>query len=206
MKHFLYLQCFLLAPSSFYAQSPVASSKITFSVPRDSGVLLLPVFLQYEDIYTDAPLNSALHKGQETGDVFDSLAQRYLRQHGIRSLPADPADSLQGKLIGAVKNLLRPIVPSNIRQVLTAATEAAGCHYVLVCAVRVKVGPGGYWDPNSGAIGSSSSYARFHAALIDPYSADGKPRWIQDVEIRKLPRPQTDRFTEAVQMLFQLLK
>lgn len=205
MKNWFYL-LLLLASPGLRAQAPVASGKSTFDVPRDSAVLLLPVFLQYEDIYTDNPLDPAQHKGRESGKVFDSLAILNLLNAGIRVSAADPADSLQGNLIAAGKNLLRPVTPASLRTSVAETARAAGCRYVLVCSFRVKVGPGGYWDPNSGAIGSSASYARFHASLLDPCSTDGKPCWTQDVELRKLPRPDSNRFTDAVQLLFQLLK
>lgn len=206
MKNFLYLLILLIAPVDFFAQAPIASGKTAFNIPPDSGVLLLPALIRYEDIHTDALLDPSLHKGRETSEVFDSLAQRYLQNTGIRLTPASPADSIQSKLIAITQNLLRPIILPDYRAVLAAAAESAGCRYVLVCAVRVKIGPGGYWDPNSGSIGSSSSYARLRAALLDPSSADGKPCWTQEVEIRKLPQPHSNRFADAVRMLFHLLK
>ncbi|MBK7940049.1 MAG: hypothetical protein IPJ82_24545 [Lewinellaceae bacterium] len=205
MKNWIYL-IFLLAGPGICAQAPVASGKIPFQVPRDSSVLLLPVFLQYEDIYTDNPLDPAKHKGRESGKIFDSLAIQNLTQAGIRAFMADPADSLQGSLIAAGKNLLRPVTPAALRTSIAEVARNARCRYVLACSFRVKVGPGGYWDPNSGAIGSNASYARFHVSLLDPYTTDGKPCWTQDVELRKLPQPDSKRFSEAVQLLFQLLK
>lgn len=205
MKNCILLLSLLLC-LSLGAQSPVVSSKISFSIDRDSRVLLLPVFVSYEDIYTDASLDPALHKGFETSEVFDSLAQHNLTQAGIQTVAVDPTNSLQVRLMAASRDLSRPVIPAALRPVVTDIARATGCRYLLACVVRVKVGPSGYWEPNSGAIGSSSSYARIHAALIDSRSGDGKPSWTQDVEIRKLPRPRSNRFAEAVQLLFQNLK
>ncbi|TNE57489.1 MAG: hypothetical protein EP344_11080 [Bacteroidetes bacterium] len=205
MKYWLFLLLLFSWPR-LHGQAPVAGSTRSFHLAGDSAsVLVLPVSLRYEDIYTDTPLDPAQHKGAETAITFDSLAFAFLSQSGIHPLPADPADSLQQKLIASGRHLLRPVIPTTWRSVLAHTAQSASVRYILVCSFRVKVGPGGYWDPNTGAIGASSSYGRMHAALLDPFAPDGKPCWTQDVELRKLPRPDSKRFSEAVQLLFQLL-
>lgn len=205
MKNLLILLLLFYSCSVVLAQEPIASNKIVMSIPHDSGVLLLPVLLSYVDINTDAPLNPIFYKGNETSEVFDSLVLEDLLKLGIRTVLLNANDSLQNEMLVIRKDLLRPRIPPVVLTKVALITQAVECRYTLVCSLKVKVGPGGYWDPTSGSIGSSSSYARIHATLLDSYSTDGSV-WHQDVEIRKLPKPQSKRFAEAVHLLIKLLK
>jgi hypothetical protein len=104
------------------------------------------------------------------------------------------------QLAASSHRLLRANPAPELRQDLqslgtTAESSAALFHYV-----RVKRGPSGSWDPNTGAITSAASSTYFQAALVDCQT--GKILWENSVLLREVPAPGERNFAQAITLLF----
>jgi hypothetical protein len=74
---------------------------------------------------------------------------------------------------------------------------------VLAQYVRVKVGPSGTWDPNSGAITSQATSSHFRAILLDCQT--GRRLWDNSVLLRKSPDPNSGDFDKLVILLYSTI-
>jgi hypothetical protein len=71
---------------------------------------------------------------------------------------------------------------------------------VLIQHVRVRLGPGGSWDPNTGMITSAMNTTRMTAAILA--TTNGQVLWRNQVHLREVPRVQDSSYRDAVGRLF----
>lgn len=71
---------------------------------------------------------------------------------------------------------------------------------ILSHFLYAKVGRGGYWNPMSGAIGSSMSTSRLQVSLIR--CSTGQVLWKNEVFLRQLPQVDNPKFAESLQLLY----
>lgn len=97
--------------------------------------------------------------------------------------------------------LLRVNTTPELRDNLHQLGESAGNKAAaLLQFIRVKRGPTGTWDPNTGAITSGASSTYFQAALIE--CETGKALWENSVLLREAPAPGQRDFAQAINLLF----
>ena len=187
-----------------------SAAEATAFVPPSTKVLVIRPKVTYEDTQTEMPLDaetqgasgledSLMEKGVEMlkSKLFSDVASMY-------SVQVSPEQrDLAGKARASASHLIRSRPDRQALQYvlgLGATNETAA---VLVQFVRVKIGPAGTWDPNSGAITSAASSAFFRAALLD--CRDGRVLWKNSVLLRKVPQPDNSDFEKVVAALYSTL-
>jgi hypothetical protein len=173
------------------------------------GPVLTPKVV-FEDTQTESPLDSTAHGGP---GLVTALTERAIAALKAKDIPyaayvsdgdlvaeqkklAEQASALANRLIRVNPD------PEAIRFIQgLAATNVLVA--VLVQYVRVKVGPSGTWDPNSGAITSGASSSHFRAALLECQT--GRGLWQNSVLLRKLPDPSASDFNKVLTVLYSTL-
>ncbi|MBX3745861.1 MAG: hypothetical protein KF833_11190 [Verrucomicrobiae bacterium] len=168
-------------------------------------MIVLPPQLRYEHIETEAVLDGAMFQEADVRTSMMEAAMRSLREAGCAVVQAPTLGSGDGAsgwdgLVARSVELLRPGGPGRAIAELSEASGHDPGRVVLVHHVRVKVGPRGTWDPNSGAITSPMSSAHFRAALIR--CMDGEVLWRSEVFLRQVPRAGNRKHQEAIQSLY----
>jgi len=173
-------------------------------MPAPSRVLVLAPKLKFETVSTESPLDGGSYQATELGAKIVSLSVACLREKSVTKV--ELADSQRPEVARIVETANRafsgtpdPQLAGLIRSLGPAGEPAA----VLVQYVRVKVGVGPTWDPNSGIIGSRTSSSQFRAALFDTRS--GQIIWRDAVEMRDVPVPNGETLEKTVRKLLSTI-
>ena len=153
---------------------PVGRSK---PVPNDPD--------QYEHILVAAARSALGSKGasRDAASFDSSLAETYKTLASLGS------------------RLARGSVNEDALQALSQFAAADERYAVLAQFLRVQVGPGRAWNPNTGAIASSSASTLFQSALLD--AKTGKVLWKSEQLVRhKALRPSDAAFGKALKDLY----
>jgi hypothetical protein len=201
------LLCLLLLSGCTTTSAVVAGSRAAVgSLNVREPIMLLPPKLTYERIQNEQPLDGAEFQASAVVASLLAAARQSLQQKGLAVIGevsagnAEVRHPLEGLSARADALFHSPIDPSlveQLRQVQPAGEDRA----VLVQYVRVKVGPGGFWDPNTGVIHSKMSSANLRAAILR--CRDGQLLWRNEVFLREVPRVNSSKFRKAVQLLYQ---
>jgi hypothetical protein len=183
----------------------IAQSAATTDAPKRSVIVLQPS-LVFERLQDESPLDPAKFGGPELARQLIEAGEQNLRNKGFGILAA--ADYTPQTAISVGK--LTPMTGRIARGSLTEASRAtmadlagAGQRPMLLFAqfLRIRVGSkSGYWNPVSGAIGSSQLETVLAAALVDP--ANGTIAWKNEVLVRKILAPGSKDLTEALSTLY----
>ena len=196
-----------IAQGGFGSENHVAA---LVNFPASTRILVLAPKVQYEDAQTEATI-------APIGDSISSLGNAMTEQT-IAAFRARGTDKIasadQAGLVGEQQSLA--LQASTIANRLTKARPDAGTLQiieklaapgeptaVLAQYLRVKQGPTGTWDPNSGAITSNGSSSQFHAALLDCQT--GRTLWQNSVEMRRIPVVGSENFKKTLSALYSTL-
>lgn len=182
-------------------KSTIIGSAPESKVSSDSSIAILRPLLKFERIHDEAVVPASDYDGDAIETRIVTMARNVIGSRNI-ALTDQNVDKVRmyHKLNAIIPKLSRGIV-NNDAGILLKSIATTDTHVsVLVSYVRVKVGSGGSWNPNSGAITSSNSKTILHAALIQ--CATGKVLWMDQVLLREAPQLSNSRFSEALELLF----
>lgn len=190
------------ATTGAYTKPIVASMHVWVLSPK----------LVYEDVRNETVLDPAAYRGPEIARMLTDTGLAALRSKGVREVRAVESCSLTAERKSlaelAAAEADRLFLSSPDPQVLQALKKFAGADEsseVLVQYARIKVGPGGFYDPLlTGAVRAGASSVHLSAALIE--CGTGSVRWQNSVLLRELPKPDSSNFLKALQQLYSTLK
>ena len=164
----------------------------------------------FEDTLTEVPLDSFGYGGPALVKALTDKAISTLKAKSIQ----DVAYVSDGNLSAEQRDLAEQ-ASASANHLIRVNPDPQAIHYiqglastnesvaVLAQYVRVKVGPHGTWNPNSGAITSGASSSYFRAALLDCQT--GRLLWENSVLLRELPVPNSGNFNKVLPLLYSTL-
>jgi hypothetical protein len=180
------------------------------TIPATTRVWVLTPMVAYEDTLSEAPLDAHAYNGPAVVAALNSQTISILNGKGVHEVVGpDDASLSEGQRLLAqqagteANHLVRANPPLKALQYVQGLAATNGSVAVLAEYVRVKVGPNGTWDPNSGAITSGASSSYFRAALLD--ARTGRKLWENSVLLREVVKPDSSRFQTIVPLLFSTL-
>lgn len=194
-------------PGTVEYQAPGRSSPSTTEIPLGAALLVLEPFVTFEWVTDEAALHVADDQLAKVKSALDGAARQALQTRGIRPHQSGgPGEEIAKTVAGLgarSTRLARGQLPDDVRSLLTGLASSGQEFLILAQYLRVKVGPGGSWDPTTGAIRSDMSSAELHSALIG--CADGRVLWRNAVVIRRAVRPEDRGFQEEIRRFFASL-
>jgi hypothetical protein len=204
---FFFLTCLVLLTSC--GKRPVVintSPSSDFAIASDIDIIILRPLLRFERVQDEAPLPASAYEGDvfearlhaSARDIidskkfalFDARAHQELRMVELcEQLCLGSPNLSTGIVSGEIQNSLRQLASFNERLA------------VLVQFLRVKIGPGGYYNPSTGQMGSSMSSSLLQASLI--HCATGKVLWKSQVFQRGLLLAKSSQLSEMLMLLYQ---
>jgi hypothetical protein len=100
--------------------------------------------------------------------------------------------------------LARGNVTDDAKTDLNLLSAAGERELVLAQSLRIKVGPGGSWNPMTGSITSAMDSTLAQAALV--CSNTGKVVWKNEQFIRKASKPDSPEFSKMLTLLYANLE
>jgi len=187
-----------------------ASAATPSVVPASTRVWVLTPKVVYEDTRTEVTLDSSDHGGPALVAALAEQAVSILDSKGLHEVACPRESSLS-----AEQKVLAEQASASANHLVRVNPDPQAIHYILGLAstnesvavlaqyVRVKVGPHGTWDPNSGAITSGASSSYFRAVLLDAQT--GRRLWENSVLLREVAKPNNSNFKTVVTLLFSTL-
>jgi hypothetical protein len=187
----------------------VPAQPASFSeIKAGSTLVVLPPKLVYESAVSETQLSGTRYDSAAISDDLVRSAAAGLKSVAgevldFRSFHSELPDALPlaNELGEASDQLLRARVPPE----LLAKVREYGRHNmdtaVVVQYVRVKVGPGASWDPNTGAIASAINSAYLRAAVM--HCGSGRVVWCNQCYLREVPKVNSSKYRQAVESLYQ---
>jgi len=180
-----------------------SKSPITLDV---DDVLVLDPVIMYERIDDEQPLSSVAFGGEVIQDNLFLAAKHAVRSGKLKAIEpksideADESELLE-KIAPMIPKLSYGVMEEKTTSLMKSIYSDSNPRAILVNYVRVKVGSGGSWNPNSGAITSSNSKSIFNAALIQGNTA--QCIWRRQVFLRNIPNLADEKYFEALTLLYE---
>ena len=137
------------------------------------------------------------------GDLKSDLVHRasqFLAARGF-SVRLPREGSLANELSAGSDQLLRADNSQEDLEKLKALGREAGVEAVFAQSFRIKVGPGGFYNPIWGDMTSAMNSAHLRAALLETNT--GKVAWQNSVYLRRIPRVDEGVYQKAIASLYQ---
>ena len=115
--------------------------------------------------------------------------------------PLNPADYNGEEVSKALFDLSKKIMIEKSYNILPDSEHQN--YLSLILKLNVYVGPGASWNPLSRKIKSGMTRTVISGSIVDP--DDRSHVWLNRVQIRELPDPESEKFREAIQLLFSNL-
>ena len=182
-------------------------SPITFAAPP--RIWVLNPKLTYEDVKKETPLDASQYNGPQIVRVLTDAGLSVLHSKGVRdartvleNLPTEMKAQAELASASAQRLFLSKPDPQVVQAIqrLGGTNEPAA---VLVQYLRVKVGPGGFYDPFTGDLSTSASTTHLRAGLVDCQT--GCVLWRNSVLLREVPKPDSPDLARALQQLYSTL-
>jgi len=168
-------------------------------------VLLLTPLVRFESMQSEAALDDIAYDETAYAARLHDAARAAAAGAGAAiiecGLPQAHAATTAacGELAPHTLALSRGIVrPDAAVALARVAAETLGV-LVLATACLGRLGPGGYYNANSGQIKAASASTVLSAALL---GADGRAVWKNDVLLRAIPEATDESYREALELLF----
>jgi hypothetical protein len=169
-------------------------------------VIILPPQVAFEQL-------TAYYRGHNFGGVsFEpALANAANANLTSRQYTVVTPESLQDtnaidwlkQLQPLTSRLSRGVINDEAQQIFSHLGTLPENYLIFIQFMRVKEGPGGSWDPNTGAITSQMSSTLLQAALIS--TRTGQVLWKNDVLERSVFRADSPKFAKSVDLLYSTL-
>ena len=176
-------------------------------IQKGETVIIFFPYITYHDVQTDNELSSESFKVDILSEKMISIAKTNFIQKGLNVLTVnDLPEDKKGNANDILKELKinSPLIlayykkKEPVLEKLNQLQNVSGASMGYVQHIKVNVGKGGGWDPNSGAMwsGTSSSTAKGVLISLD----DGKIIWARELFIRVLPDSNT--FFNALEKMY----
>ena len=203
----LFLIILLLLSSCTTNPIVVSTMQPTYKavLPNDSKIIILRPLLRFERLRDEVILNASEFGGTAIEDSLYAAARAAAAKSKIEVIDYDSINTpeffnLCSKLRSLSSQLAAGHINDEVKEILQRLSVLNPNLLVLSHFLYVKVGPRGYWNPCTGAIGSSMSTSFFQASLI--HCNTGKILWKNKVFLRQLPRVNSPNFKESIQLLY----
>jgi len=199
------------------AVTPVKPASAEAAAPEQLKIILLRPSVHFEDVRSGvssdfgvptARVNRRKKTGAPEGDYERLLldAARSAVGSKARALDSETVGPDVAEVCSKLEPLASRLARGNVNdEAISDLTKLASLdkHYaVLVQFFRLETGPGRSWDPNTGAITSSSDSTLIQAALIS--SETGKVAWRGERLIRnKALKPADAALSKALQEMYR---
>lgn len=201
---------FLLLLSFFFSMQ-AKSEEILLTdkvkeIPAHSSILICDSRIIFENIvnemiyeFPDASQLNSLFVAEAKNAIASSNAQINIidKTSAINTVYQPHCQELSG----LAKKLALGQLDDYAYQILKKLSAPNKNIYVLSHELYAKTGPGGSWDPYSGAISSTSSVARYRISLIDCQT--GEVIWKNEKYIRKIPDYKSTKFIGFIRMALE---
>jgi len=180
----------------------------TVHIHGSTRILALTAKVLEEDALTEAQISSdrtlPLAKAMDEQAILAFRANGFEQASSVdRAGLSDNQKSVAQRASASANRLTRahpdPAALQLVRELGTPGQPVV----VLAQFLRVKRGPSGTWDPNSGAITSNGSSSQFRATLLDCQT--GRVLWQNSVELRKVPVVDSGDFKKAMSLLYSTI-
>jgi hypothetical protein len=182
-----------------------APANIT-AIPKNARILILKPLLKFEQLKDEAAVDSSTYSGPVIESKLNDAAKDAATKRNTAIVEAAALGSpelvdLCAKLQPLSSRLASGQLNDEAKNMLLRLSEADKELLIISNFLQVKVGPGGYWDPNTGSIGSSMSTSQFRISLIN--CSTGQVMWKDELLVRDLPQVNdSKKFAEYVQLLY----
>lgn len=175
------------------------------ALPTYSECVILPPLLIFERLEDEVILNPSKFGGPAIMSSLSAAARNVLTKAQCRlaeteSLKAPEIVDLISRLQSLSSSLSVGQVTDEAKGILQRLAAQNQHLLILSHSLYVKVGPGSYWNPFSGAIGSSMSRSHLRASLV--HCSSGQVLWKNEVLLRELPLVTSSKFAEALELLY----
>ena len=207
-------------PLSLALPLALAGCAFAEAIPRSSGgtsdsstaaphITVLAPSIEFIDIRTDSLIPSSTMGGDTLSDFVIRIACEALDRPGLVCASGmDPID--QGdpeelrRFVAGSSRTVAAQEATGWSDLLTriAAGDSARC--VVVHHIRVKIGPGGYWNPLNGAIAHDASSTYVRVALVE--CRTGRVLRKSEAFLRERPNPRHKKFVQALRSTYLQLR
>lgn len=171
-----------------------------------TSVIVLPPLVTYEQLSASSRgryFSSGSFESALTNAARSNLSARNYTLVTPESLQNPNAVDWLNQLQSLTSRLARGAINDEAQQILDRLATLPGDYLIYVQFMRIKEGPGGSWNPNTGAITSQMSSTLVQVALIS--TRGGQVTWKNEVFERKALRVDDSKFTKLVNLLYQTL-
>jgi len=169
-------------------------------------VIILEPLVQFEDVRGGSIVPKGASDDQAFGNRLLAAARSEME---IRKLGIVKPESFPDLIVGdecarlqrMASRLARGNITEEATEIMKRLASVNDRYAVLVQFMRVKAGPGGSWNPNTGSITSAINSTLLQTALIG--CRTGLVHWKNEVFVRKTFRPDSPEFTKNLGLLYQ---
>ena len=186
------------------AQEPVPASAAKPTVPPGPKIIILKPTMRFEDTRSDVLIPKHAAQDSEYEYQLNNAARKSI---GTRApvLEAEKLDAAGAEacrqLQALASRLARGNVNEEVKEGLGRLAALDEEYIVLVQFFRLKTGPGGSWNPNTGAITSQLQSTLLQAALV--HCKTGRVIWKGEQYLRKAVKATGSDFQKALALLYQ---
>lgn len=191
---------FLLSISACASVTPITVSNGTdpsdlnkIEINKQKKIIILEPKITYERVSNRMPVFLKTYTRNEISRLLTEGAKQSFNKAGYRTLVpgyfGEDGNQLQTAYVGLTKAthlLLRSSPGAQVNAFLENICSENRNQAILAQYLQVKLGTGGTWDPNSGALTPATSTSYLRAVLIDCQSK--KSLWRNAVFFRGVPK------------------
>jgi hypothetical protein len=184
------------------AQPPTPEAKPVR--PPGPKIILLKPTMQFEDVRRDGviPANAKMEREYETQLLSAAKEAIGTKLPVVELEKLDPAGMEECKRLEVLASrVARGNINEEAKEALSRLAALDEEQLVLVQFFRLKVGPGGSWNPNTGAIASAVQSTLMQAALVS--CKNGRVVWKGEQFLRKAVGPTSPQFQKLLTLLYQ---
>lgn len=189
------------------AAAPVPATAATAQA-RTAKVILIAPQIRLEDMVTGRVLNPAQFKSATQHSSYESrlvgAAKSKIKGSALEAEVMGEAIAEAGSNLQSLSSrLTHGNITDEAKQEFAHLAALNEQQLIFVQFIRIKVGPSGYWDPNTGAIGSAANSTLVQAALISCRS--GQVVWKGEQFVRKALGPDSEELGKMLTLLYDSL-
>lgn len=190
------------------ATKPIAKNMQPKHLEAVEPILVLSPIVNIKSIEDELPMEDENFDIVKLRDFLSARAQSLLSEKGLvlsnEKIPVETLAGLQNTFHNGGVKPFRSRFNVETDDFFNQMDEALNGTCVLLLKTDIYLGPGGWWDPNSGAIRSGMNRTLIKARIID--TSTRAVIWKNQVQYRDRPEIESENFEEAINMVFDNLK